>query len=113
MKNQHKKHPKCKRCGKCCKVQGVMVDLEEAKKIIDKYGGMVHNLHRDKDFPSGWVVQTAYKNSGCTWQKGKLCSVHKHRPHYCKEFPYEDGNLSWLVKQCPVYNKFFYNEKTT
>ena len=103
MKKQHKKiiiEQICKNCieGTCCK-GGVDVDLEEAKKIsrlkIPVKKPWFTGLHEDKYLPSGWALETVVRNGRCVFQnKNKKCTIYKHRPLYCREFPYEKGKIN-------------------
>lgn len=83
----------------CCKL-GACVDLEEAKKILElKLKGEFFHLEKDSSFPSGYSIGTSYDDGPCTFLADDgLCSIHKVdydlKPHYCREFPYEDGKLS-------------------
>ncbi|MFA6281649.1 MAG: YkgJ family cysteine cluster protein, partial [Candidatus Omnitrophota bacterium] len=90
---------KCVKCGKCCQ-HGVEVDIEEAKKLIIKYGKMFHEMHFDKDFPSGFAVSTSIKDGKCMFLKKRKCSIYKDRPEYCKQFPFENGKLSPIANNC-------------
>lgn len=98
------KNFKCRACGNCC-VHGVLVDLEEAKKIIALYGGQMHELTQDKDFPSGWRVSTSHGDTVCLYRKKNLCSIHENKPFYCKEFPLEDGKISPSIDYCDQLRK--------
>lgn len=101
----------CKKMGSCCR-SGCWVDFEEAKKITDlNLKGEFFQLVKDKGFPSGYKIGTSYEDSPCSFlDPDGLCSIHKVdykiKPHYCREFPYEDGRLSsqvgWL---CHEYKK--------
>lgn len=95
-----KKHFICKQCSDCCKT-GVVVDLKQALKIIDKCGGQMHHLKKNKDFPSGFSVETSYDSDKCLYLKRNKCTIYKHRPRYCGEFPLEDGKVSQEVDLCP------------
>jgi Fe-S-cluster containining protein len=91
---------KCETQADCCQL-GAWIDLEEAKKILTlklKKGDFFH-LEEDKAFPSGYKVGTSYEDEKCTFlDSDGLCSVHKidyaFKPVTCKEFPFEDGELS-------------------
>ncbi|MFH1283377.1 MAG: YkgJ family cysteine cluster protein [bacterium] len=89
----------CKEQHRCCS-SGAWVDLEEAKRIAGLgLKGEFFNLEKDGDFPSGYKVGTSYKDRPCTFlTEDGLCSIHVIdyglKPSYCKEFPYEDGELS-------------------
>jgi Fe-S-cluster containining protein len=89
---------KCPQKGNCCR-EGVWVDLEEAKKILPlKLDGQFYHLEKDKEFPSGYKVSTSYQDGPCSFLTyDGLCAIHKVnydlKPSYCKEFPYEDGEL--------------------
>jgi hypothetical protein len=89
----------CKKQSVCCSY-GAWVDLEEAKKIVTLgLKGEFYHLEKDDDFPSGYCVGTSYENEPCSFlDSDGLCSIHKIdyalKPTYCKEFPYENGQLS-------------------
>ncbi len=102
-KNKKKKEiidcNKCKNQSACCRF-GAWIDLEEAKNIL-KAGikGDFFHLEIDKSFPSGWKVGTSIEDEKCVFlDPDGLCRVHKFdyglKPVTCKEFPYEDGELS-------------------
>jgi len=101
---------KCPHPAHCCQ-EGVSIDLEEAKKIIPlKLGGEFFHLEKDKDFPSGYRIDTSLGDQRCTFlTKDGLCSVHNIsydlKPTPCKEFPWdEDGGLSTDVESlCIVH----------
>jgi len=90
---------KCKEQHVCCDF-GAWVDLEEAKKILSLgLKGEFFHLEEDKSFPSGYRVGTSLGDSRCSFlEPDGLCAIHKvdynFKPAYCKEFPYEDGELS-------------------
>jgi len=99
----------CKRQAECCK-RGAWADLEEAKKIVDLgLKGEFFQLEKDARFPSGYCIGTSYEDEPCTFlDRDGLCSIHKidyHlKPQSCKEFPYEDNNVSPYVEVlCPVF----------
>ena len=83
----------CKTQSDCCRF-GAWIDLEEAKKIIQRgIKGDFFNLEKDKDFPSGFRIGTSYEDEACSFlDPDGLCSIHKvgyHlKPWTCKEFPY-------------------------
>jgi len=90
----------CKSCedGTCC-FGGVDVDLAEAIRIslldLDIKKPWFEYLHRDKDLPSGWAVETTVRNGSCVFQKeDRRCVIYKIRPRYCAEYPYENGSLA-------------------
>ena len=94
----------CKECkgGSCCS-DGVDVGLMEASRIstlkLNIKKPWFRNLHKDKDFPSGWAVETIVRNGSCLFQKkDKKCTIYNDRPRYCAEFPFEDGKVSQAYK---------------
>ena len=103
---------KCLRPTSCCR-EGVSIDLEEAKKIISLgLSGEFFHLEKDKDFPSGYRIDTSYGDNPCTFlTKDGLCSIHKVdydlKPTPCKEFPIdEDGVISSDAKRmCVLYRQ--------
>lgn len=102
---------KCVEQKNCCK-HGVWVDLEEAKKILALgLKGEFHQLEKDDDFPSGYIVATSYNDAPCTFLTPEgLCAIHKVdynlKPAYCKEFPYEDGKFATYIEDlCLEYIK--------
>lgn len=103
MKKKHViKCHKCKTQSDCCKF-GAWADLEEAKKIIELgLKGEFFQLEKDEDFASGYKLGTSYDDEPCTFlDPDGLCSIHKIsydlKPLSCKEFPYEDNELSPYV----------------
>lgn len=96
----------CHYTGFCCR-EGAWVDLEEAKKILNYFPkAEFHHFKIDKDFPSGFCVATCHGNEPCFFIDNKgLCKIHKIdyklKPSYCKEFPMEDGKLSFFKYLCP------------
>jgi len=93
--------------GSCCR-KGVWVDLEEAKKIIELDTlGNFYDLKKDEDFPSGYKIGTCLENEKCTFLGiDNLCVIHRInyelKPHYCKEFPLEDGKVTGdIIHLCP------------
>lgn len=94
---------KCLTCSSCCQ-QGVWVDLEEAKKIVqlDLWGDFFHMVI-DKDFPSGYALSTSINNTPCSFlTKSGMCSIHridyKLKPSYCKKFPRGDKTNKNAIK---------------
>jgi Fe-S-cluster containining protein len=93
----------CKQKNSCCDF-GAWVDLEEAKKILSLgLKGQFYHLEIDKDFPSGYKVGTSYEDDPCSFlEPDGLCAIHKVdynlKPAYCREFPYENGELSPLAE---------------
>lgn len=90
----------CKTCstGSCCR-DGVDVDLNEAKRItklkvnIEKpwFKGFFH----DPDLPSKWGVGMTIRDGRCVFQTKKYrCRIYKNRPKYCRDFPFEFGNIA-------------------
>lgn len=93
----------------CCRA-GAWVDLEEAKNIIAlNLKGEFFQLEKDADFPSGYRIGTSYDDNPCTFlDPDGLCSIHKIdyklKPLSCKEFPYENNDLSPYVDVlCTVF----------
>ena len=94
---------KCKEMGSCCmKAGGVWVDLEEAKNILAlDIKGTFHHLVKDDAWPSGWKVATSYKDKCEFLEPDGKCRIHNisfnMKPTYCKEFPYENGEISTVA----------------
>lgn len=94
----------CNSQAECCQT-GTWVDLEEAKKILAlgiERGDFFH-LQKDDTYPSGYCTSTSPGDTPCTFLSSDgLCTIHKIdyklKPFHCKEFPYENGKLSSLVK---------------
>ncbi len=108
---------KCKTQADCCKL-GAWIDLEEAKKILTLgLKGDFFHLEEDKVFPSGYKVGTSYEDEPCTFLGSDgLCSVHKvdyaFKPVTCKEFPFEEGELSSFAEVlCTPYKAKIKNKK--
>lgn len=108
---------KCKNQSDCCKF-GAWIDLEEAKKIISAgIKGDFFHLEADKAFPSGYKVGTSIEDELCVFlDPDGLCRVHKFdyglKPVTCKEFPYEDGELSEIADVlCVPYKTRIKNRK--
>ncbi len=90
----------CKSCrkGSCC-FGGVDVDLVKALKIsmldLDIEKPWFEYLHRDKNLPSGWAVETVVRDDACVFQrKDRRCVIYKIRPRYCVDYPFENGGLA-------------------
>jgi hypothetical protein len=108
------KNVECRECdsqAKCCRL-GVWVDLEEAKKILALRikGGDFFHLEKDNSFPSGYKVGTSIEDEPCTFiTSDSLCAIHKInyslKPIHCKQFPYENGKLSYIAKHLCVLVK--------
>jgi len=101
----------------CCQ-EGVWADLEEAKRILSLgLRGEFFHLEKDETFPSGYKVSTCHEDSPCSFlNKDGLCSIHKIsynlKPTYCKQFPYEDGEVSSDAKYlCILYKEQLKNKK--
>lgn len=99
----------CRTQADCCRL-GAWIDLEEAKKIISRgIKGDFFHLEKDDDFPSGYKVGTSYEDESCSFLGSDgLCAIHKvgyHlKPNTCKDFPYEDGEVSSIADVlCSVY----------
>ena len=115
MKNQKAKTKvrincnECKTQSDCCQT-GAWIDLEEAKRIVDRgIQGVFYHLEKDKDYPSGYRVGTSFEDNSCSFlDPDGLCAVHKVdyalKPRSCKEFPYEGKKLSCFVDYlCTMY----------
>jgi hypothetical protein len=95
----------CDHIGFCCR-EGVVVDIEEAKKISLKLPKIeFHHFRPDPTFPSGFSVSSCHGNEPCNFLDAKgLCRIHKIdfnlKPFYCKEFPMEDGKVSPMKYLC-------------
>lgn len=103
---------RCKQQHVCCET-GALVDLEEAKKILDlnlDIGGFFR-FEKDEDFPSGYSAATSHDDGPCSFlTEDGLCAIHKVsydlKPTYCKQFPYEDGKIAHFAKDlCLEYKK--------
>lgn len=105
----------CSKCtwpASCCQ-EGVSIDLEEAVKILSLgLPGEFFHLDKDKDFPSGYRIDTSFGDNPCSFlAKDGLCSIHKVdyalKPTPCKEFPYaEDDEISSDAEAlCILYRK--------
>jgi Fe-S-cluster containining protein len=108
---------KCKSQSDCCRF-GAWIDLEEAKRIICAgIKGDFFHLERDKSFPSGFKVGTSIEDERCVFlDRDGLCRIHKFdyalKPVTCKEFPYEDGELSSFADVlCTPYKSRVKNSK--
>ena len=92
----------CKTQADCCRT-GSWIDLDEAKKIAALgLKGEFFQLEKNKKFPSGYRIGTSYDCNPCTFLDADgLCAVHKvsyrHKPKTCKDFPYEDDEISSFV----------------
>lgn len=106
----------CKNCSNCCEVTDDTIHL-------DPYDIWMLGLATGKNFEellsSGIVnitvvdgVITPYlcksPNSECVFLKDKRCSIHTHRPGFCRLFPlgrvyHEDGSFSYIIQihECP------------
>jgi len=86
---------KCPQMHHCCQ-EGVSMDLEEAKKILALgLSGELHHFEPDKDFASGYRVDSSHGTDPCTFlDSDGLCSIHKLdyqlKPTPCKEFPHDE-----------------------
>jgi len=89
----------CRDQSGCCSF-GAWIDLEEAKKILERgIKGDFFHLEIDKEFPSGFKVGTSIEDERCVFlDNDGLCRVHKVdysiKPITCKEFPYEGGKIA-------------------
>jgi hypothetical protein len=94
---------KCKQKEFCCQ-EGAYVDLGEARKITALgLKGRFYHLRKDKNFPSGYRLDTSPAEVPCSFlTHDGLCSIHKIdyklKPTHCKEFPYENGKLAPFAK---------------
>lgn len=95
---------KCKTPDACC-LTGAWLDLDEAKKILKLRikGADFFHLARDKKYPSGYRTSTSVGDSRCVFlTPDGLCAIHKIsydlKPTHCKEFPYENGEVSPFAK---------------
>ena len=93
---------KCKSPADCCRF-GAWIDLEEAKKIVSAgIEGVFFHLEKDDEFPSGYRVGTSYEDNPCSFLGSDgLCAIHKIdyglKPITCKDFPYENNEVSPLA----------------
>ena len=103
---------KCPQPSSCCQ-EGASIDLGEATEIVSLgLSGEFFQLEKDKDFPSGYRIDTSYGDNPCTFlTKDGLCSIHKVsyelKPTPCKEFPIDkDGTISSDAKTlCILYRE--------
>lgn len=99
----------CRTQSDCCET-GSWMDLEEAKKIVDRgIKGTFYHFEKDDDYPSGYRVGTSYEYNSCSFlDPDGLCAIHKAdynlKPKTCREFPYEGKRLSPHVGDlCTLY----------
>ncbi|MFC1632103.1 YkgJ family cysteine cluster protein [Candidatus Omnitrophota bacterium] len=108
-------------CGECpeqshCCQEGVSLDLEEAKKILDLKipRGKFYDLDVDDDFSSGFRVDTSLGSDPCSFLTPEgLCAIHKIsydlKPTPCKEFPCDaqekDGLSADVTYLCLLYKQ--------
>ncbi len=110
----------CKTCkaGSCC-YEGAELTLRELKIII-KYNPPVakpwFRLVKKSEKPDGvHDFSTIVRNGTCVFQdKNNLCTVYKVRPHYCRDFPLEDGKTAPHYKRLCVlfHEKWAHNSNT-
>lgn len=105
----------CRKCSwpaSCCQ-GGSSIDLEEAIKILPLgLQGEFFHLEKDKDFPSGYRIDTSYEDNPCSFLTAEgLCAIHKVgynlKPANCREFPNNaDGTISSDAKiLCALYRQ--------
>ena len=90
----------CKTCkvGSCC-YEGAELNKKELKRII-QYNPSVPKpwvrLVEESEKPDGeHNFSTVVRNGTCVFQDGhNRCTVYKVRPHYCRDFPLENGKTA-------------------
>lgn len=84
------KAQKCKRCGDCCRWGGYVYITEDDITAISSHLGMTKY-----DFVNTYAeivnrprINLKTKDDGsCIFQSGNDCSIHRHKPKQCREFP--------------------------
>ncbi len=90
----------CKSCrvGSCC-YEGAELNKKELKRIIRYHPAVAKPWFRlvtDSEKPDGeHNFSTIIRDGTCVFQdKNNRCLVYKVRPHYCRDFPLENGQTA-------------------
>jgi len=84
----------CFACGKCCRKFKVQLNLDEAEKLVEKYGTNIIEFERGTPY-------LRKKGGMCVFQDGNICTIQEDKPIACKLWPF-------YVKNAPIHpNDFF------
>ncbi|MFA5088175.1 MAG: YkgJ family cysteine cluster protein [Candidatus Omnitrophota bacterium] len=101
--------PAC-RVGSCCS-EGTELTKKEILRIVKFNPGVAKpwfRLVKDHEEPDGiHHFSTIIRNRRCVFQnEDNLCIVYAARPHFCREFPLENGREAPYYKRlCALFGK--------
>lgn len=80
--------PRCKSCGKCCKLFLINLTEDEYKskrfKTQFRMFGMEHDFSEAVETASNIIEQK--EDGSCIYLKGNKCAIHDKRPKSCRDF---------------------------
>jgi Fe-S-cluster containining protein len=78
----------CSQCGICCRM--FLINLNKKEWLTGWYKTQLKEFFLDKDFDTvlryGGNILCQKKDGSCIYLKNNLCSIHKRRPKYCRDF---------------------------
>jgi len=78
----------CSQCGICCKL--FLINLTQEEWMSGGYKTQLKEFGLDDDFTTaqryGGNILSQKKNGSCIYLKNNLCSIHKKRPQFCRDF---------------------------
>ena len=98
----------CRRCGNCCRWEGIVHYIpEEGARIADFLGitedELIQNYTRLSADRSELVFTDKEDGSCIFLTDDNLCLINPVKPHQCSSFPYEWGVPDSHMKLCKGY----------
>lgn len=103
----------CKRCGTCCREEGVVyfskADISRASKLLDM--PQKDFILRYLVFSSDGYFHTVTKRKACAFLKNNSCIINEVKPRQCSTFPFwkeymsKDGTIVRFDRPCPGMKK--------
>lgn len=102
----------CTQCGNCCKALTVELYPEDVPRLGEGLGTNPQNVdekyiqHEDLPEADMWGI---FRQQPCALLRELKCSVYKHRPEACRDFPLFTPDFRWTLdytiksaKICPI-----------
>lgn len=91
----------CKKCGLCCKWDGiVLLNAEDIDRLVKATGCDKATFFDDYTNMTefGWrALNNKPRTNECVFLKDDKCSVYEHRPKQCRDFPWK------YERRCPGF----------
>lgn len=97
---------KCKCCGACCRIEGIVRIASDDVDRISNYLGITSDVFLEEYTTlapdrSGLVLKDSDDGSCIMLTKDNLCRINEVKPSKCKTFPYDWVNPS-SISYCPA-----------